>query len=556
MPGERRLRAVQDVDPIWRLWEQLPPEWRGPVIGPGIDNWQEISPTNRAQRLTLTGLPDVIAAEMAWMAHWQAQDGTQPSVLALSQLANVLRLAIQERHPFPPSIRAMDWPTASTLQGWFYATRWRRLPPNYIRAQLRIVFGLARTALLARCHDGPWWELDEWYPRCDPRIPLSSREPLANHGCSPGQLTVPWLRVAAKWHLGTMLESGALRWSTISQRRLPFLRRFDRWLTTCLDGPCQALGDPATARQQAAAYARWAADRRNRTAGECDQRQLGKPVRSRLVNDELRAVAELFAFIASNPAEARTVLGIGPWQQVPDAHAASWFRQVSRIPHKPDFNDERYVDDHALAQITAALPLIGLPRDEQMLIARGDGQQVSVAGLNDPQAMRMILLQILTGRRASEIRTCDADCIEPVTDATLAAAGEEQIARFRYAQSKIDIAPDSILVDREVTTIIEEQRRWVRERFSGQAPRHLFVQRLGNRRGDKPYASGTYTRKLRQFSDLAQITDSKGRPVRLSHLPAHEADPAGRARPAHPRPTALRRSRDTNNVHVLHRSAG
>jgi hypothetical protein len=156
MPGERRLRAVQDVDPIWRLWEQLPPEWRGPVIGPGIDNWQEISPTNRAQRLTLTGLPDVIAAEMAWMAHWQAQDGTQPSVLALSQLANVLRLAIQERHPFPPSIRAMDWPTASTLQGWFYATRWRRLPPNYIRAQLRIVFGLARTALLAPV---PRWPL-------------------------------------------------------------------------------------------------------------------------------------------------------------------------------------------------------------------------------------------------------------------------------------------------------------------------------------------------------------------------------------------------------------
>jgi integrase len=252
-------------------------------------------------------------------------------------------------------------------------------------------------------------------------------------------------------------------------------------------------------------------------ARECDQRHLGKPVDARLVNDELRAVAELFAFIASNAVEARTVLGIGPWRQVTDTHAASWSRQVSSIPHKRGLNDAQYIDDHALAQITAALPLLGLPRDEQMLITRGDGQQVSVAGLDDPQAMRMILLQILTGRRASEIRTCDADCIEPVTDAAIAAADGEQVARFRYAQSKIDNAPDSILVDREVTTIIDEQRRWVRERFPDQAPRHLFVQRLGNRYGDKPCAAATYARKLRQFSDLVQITDSTGRPVRLSH---------------------------------------
>lgn len=516
MPGERRLHVVGNGDPIWRLWEQLPPLWRSPVIGPGIDNWQAIS-ENKAQRLNLAGLPEVIAAEMAWMAYWQAQDGTRSSVLALSQLANILRRAIREAHPFPPSIRLMDWPTASALQGWFYATRWHRLPPTYVRRRLRVVFGFPRMALLAHCHDGPWWELDDWHPRCDPRIPLSTREPVADYGCSPGQLAVGWLRSAAKWYLGTMLESGTLRWTTVSQERLPCLRRFDKWLSTCLDDPRQVLGDPATARQQAAGFARWAADPRNRVARECDTRHLGRPVHPRLVNDELRAVAELFAFVAANPTEARTVLGVGPWQQVTDAHAASWLRQISRIPHTRDFNDRHYVDDHALAQITAALPLLGLPRDEQILITRGDGQQVSVAGLDDPQTMRMILLQILTGRRASEIRTCDAECIEPVTEATIAAAKGEQVARFRYAQSKIDIAPDSILVDHEVTAIIQEQRNWVRDRFPTLAPRHLFLRLLGNRLGDKPYPSGTYAWRLRQFSDLVQITDSKGRPVRLSH---------------------------------------
>jgi len=75
---------------------------------------------------------------------------------------------------------------------------------------------------------------------------------VANYGGSPGQLTVGWLRSAAKWFLGTMLESGTLRWTTVSQERLPSLRRFDKWLTACLDDPRQVLGDPATARQQAA----------------------------------------------------------------------------------------------------------------------------------------------------------------------------------------------------------------------------------------------------------------------------------------------------------------
>jgi len=517
MGGERRLRLVEDADPIWRLWEQLPPEWRGPVIGDGIDNWLDIS-ENKGQRLNLSGLSDVMAAEMAWMAHWQAQDGTRASILGLAQLANILRRAIHEGRDFPPSIRVMDWPAAEALQGWYYAKRWRRLPVDYIRRRLRVAFGFARTALIAHCHDGHWWELDEWHPRCDPRIPLTGREPVANYGCSPGQISVPWLRAATKWWLGTMLESGTLRWSTVSQEKPRSVFRFDKWLTTCLDDPREILGDPTAARQQAAAFARWAADPHNRMMRDSDQRHLGKPVHARQVNDDIRAVAELFEFVADNSIEARSVLGIGPWQQVTDAHAASWFHQISRVSHTKEFNAAHYVDDHALAQIIAALPLIGLPRDQQMVITRGDGQQVEAAGFDDPQAMRMILLQILTGRRASEVRTCDADCIEPVTEATIGAtAGGEEIARFRYAQSKIDIAPDSILVDHEVTAIIDEQRQWVRDRFLDRAPRYLFIQRTGNRLGDKPYASGSYTAMLRRFSGLVQITDSKGRRVNLSH---------------------------------------
>jgi integrase len=512
-PGH--LRLAEGLDPVRQLWRELPPLWRGPVIGPGIDDWESIT-ENGDRRIDLTGLPDPFPAEVAWMAHWQAVDGTRSSVLATNQLANILRRAMRENHPFPASIRALDWETASALQGWFYATRWGRLPPAGSRSRLRVLFRFARLALLARCHDGPWWALDDWHPRCDPRIPLSQREPQANYGCSPGQITQPWLREAVKWHLGTMLDAGTLRWSTVSQERLKCLVRFGRWLAATFHDPSDVLGNPAAAAAQAAAFRRWDADPANRAQRLCD-RQHPAAVHPRLINDDLRAVAELFAFLAANPVEARSVLGPSPWQQVTEAHAASWFRQVSRIPYRPTLNDRHYVDDHALAQIPAALPLLGLAREHQMQITRGDGQRVLAGGFDDPQAMRMILLQILTGRRASEIRTCEFDCLSAVPDSGVDAADGEQVARFHYAQSKIDIAPDSILVDREVTAVIEEQQHWIREQFPGIQPRFLFVQRTGNRRGDKPYPSGTYSWMLREFSDVARITDSKGRPLQLSH---------------------------------------
>ncbi|MGH3768989.1 MAG: tyrosine-type recombinase/integrase [Pseudonocardiaceae bacterium] len=520
MGGERpgRLGTTDDhLDPVGRLRRELPPLWRGPVIGPGIGDWESITEIGDGV-INLAGLPDLLSAELAWMAHWQTLDGTRCCVGATNQLANILRRALAEHRPFPASMRALDWDTAAALQGWFYATRWGRLPPPGSRRRLRVLFRFPRLALLARCHDGPWWALDEWHPRCDPRIPLAGREPRANCGCSPGQIIQPWLREAVKWHLGTLLEAGALRWSTVSQERLPCLLRFSRWLATAFDDPRDVLGDPATAAGQATAFRRWtteAANRRPDRPGEGGHQAIVAP---RLINEDLRAVAELFAFLATNPGQARSVPGPSPWPQVTEIHAAGWSRQVSRTPPRPALNDQHYVDDHALNQIPAALPLLGLPREQQMQITRGDGQQVHAGGLGDPQAMRMILLQILTGRRASEIRTCRFDCLTPVPHPASDAAQAQEVTRFQYTQSKIDIAPDSILVDREVTAVIEEQQHWIRQRFPDSSqPHFLFIQRTGNRTGTKPYPHGTYNQMLRQFSDIVAITDSKSRPLRLSH---------------------------------------
>ncbi|NTY63966.1 tyrosine-type recombinase/integrase [Mycolicibacterium sphagni] len=516
-PRPRRLRGAEHVDPIWRLADGLPPQWRGPILGPGIENWASVTENDWPQ-LDLSGLPHPFAAELAWMAHWQACDGTRVSVLAMAQFANIIRRAVAEGRAFAPSIREMDYNAAAALQSWFYASRGKRLPSPRGRARVHGLFGFARHALIAACHDGPWWELDFWHPRCDPRIPLTDREPIANYGCPPGHIQLPWLRAAVKWHLGTALESGVLRWTTVSQERMRSFRRFDNWLITSFGDPTDILGDPATAVEQAAAFARWTAVAANRVTRESDTRHLGRPVPIRGINDDLRAVAGLLDFVAANPGEARTVLGATPWQRVTTAHAASWFGRVTRIPHQRGFNDANYIDDHALAQITAALPLIALPRTEQMTITRGDGTTITANGLDDPQAMRMILLQILTGRRASEIRTCDFDCLSATPRSAETGDDDDRtLTRFRYAQSKIDVAPDTILVDHEVTEVIAEQHRWLQTQHLDGNRRFLFARRLGNRRGDKPYPAGTYNWVLRTLSDLVEITDAKGRVIRLSH---------------------------------------
>ncbi|GFG54796.1 hypothetical protein [Mycolicibacterium agri] len=179
-----RLRSAEHIDPIWRLWEELPAQWRGPVLGPGIGNWASITENDWPQ-LDLSGLPDPFAAELAWMAHWQASDGTRVSVLAMAQLANMIRRAVTEGRGYAPSIRAMDYDAAAALQSWFYLSRGKRLPSPRGRGRVHALFGFARHALIAASHDGPWWQLDFWHPRCDARIPLTDREPVANYGCSP-----------------------------------------------------------------------------------------------------------------------------------------------------------------------------------------------------------------------------------------------------------------------------------------------------------------------------------------------------------------------------------
>ena len=71
---------------------------------------------------------------------------------------------------------------------------------------------------------------------------------------------------------------------------------------------------------------------------------------------------------------------------------------------------------------------------ETVMVRVGDTER-ELPGCGDPQTMRMLLLQILTGRRVSEICMCEFDCLSPPTARAVQAAEGEQVARFHYAQT-------------------------------------------------------------------------------------------------------------------------
>ena len=309
-----------------------------------------------------------------------------------------------------------------------------------------------------------------------------------------------------------LLESGTLTWSTLAGQRSPALLRFSRWLES-LPEPADAIGDAQRAGVFAAAFRRWACEPAYRSWA-------GRPpaaVSAGKVNLDLWSVAGLMDFLVGHRQEAAQVLGPSPWDELTDAHPAIWLRQRTRIRRCEPVTDEtRYVDDHALAQVTACLAALGEPATGTITVTSGDSTRV-LPGQDDPQLMRMLLLQILTGRRASEICLCPFDCLSPASGSAAGAAEGDAVARFRYGQSKIDAAPDTILVDAETVAVIEEQQRWLRARFPGRDLPYLFPQRRANAHAAKPYGNTNYGRALALFSEQAQITDAAGHPVKLSH---------------------------------------
>ncbi len=213
--------------------------------------------------------------------------------------------------------------------------------------------------------------------------------------------------------------------------------------------------------------------------------------------------------MAGSKDDAAAALGEPGWLALGPEHYGFYRRRELPVPDRPPLEGQ-VISAAAMTQIMAGIALLGA--------SAADG------GYGDEQAMRITLLAALLGRRINEICMLDPDPLLPLLPLPgepregKDGDGQAPVAKLRYQQTKIDGAPDTVLVHDEVVAIIREQQQWAAAHSAACCAPGVQAEVPVPRRADEP----------------------QRRPALLRQNPAGPADPAGRP----PRGPRRRRDRD------------
>lgn len=527
------------------LWAQVPQLWRRETYPMVVEPFKEVFAHLRQARVVdlQVGLLSVSAGQeiMWWVWHCYEQGSRRINAAWLRDVA--WALSYHEQKTGVPVVSVLSV-TRRQVQHAFQESvysRQGRLPAaSVVRAVDREVAAL-QEALALRHDQVPWWELDTWKCRADPRIPVREHEPQHGSSLRFTVLHTPWLRGAVKYYFRVTLETGQHSWGSLLHR-LGQLKYFDDFLIDRgLDHPA-LVSDPIT--RLHALMLDYLSVLRSRTSTKGGTR--GKRLSERTIHACQLSVSAFYLFMVDRRHELATATDDPRFLQLSDGHARLW--RNTDLPWGggrvfSDSDGSQYIEDVDLSRMTELIPVVGLARDEKMSIAR-DGEQVEVYGLGDPSVMRAWLIQALTGRRASEILMSDFNPLESVPGITTASAppaaagvtqasaapagspgpgpaGEDDfVARYRYQQTKVRRAPNTILVGRDVVNVIQEQQTWTRDRLGlaeGEAdPRYLFPALSSNHKGIHARSASCYTNVLGELSELVQLKDQHGRIIQFS----------------------------------------
>jgi integrase len=385
----------------------------------------------------------------------------------------------------------------------------RRRAEIALRGMLRL--------LAVRYSPYEWWQHDTWSLRLVPRIPRREHESRGNTAVSWGGLQPDWLRGGFRFYLRLQLESGQLTWSSVMPQHA-FAFRFAAFLASRNIGYPALVANPGRELRALALDFRtflhgWTRTRQGRSGGS-------NGLDTRTITRSLQAIGLFYRVMTDYQAEAAAALSDDRWLALTDAHArlyrdGDWAR--GRAIRQAD--ERNYINDTDLARMLGHIELLGLPRGQAKAISR-NGQQIEVTGFGHPAVMRAWLIQALTGRRASEVLMMDFEPLSEIPGLDLATVPEGGMtARLRYQQTKIDGAPDTILVGADVVQIIREQQAWVRQQWNPGpevTPRYLFPKTTGNRHATRPWETSNYNKVLREFSLALGLRDTDGRPLLYS----------------------------------------
>ncbi len=476
----RLLRFAQDT---------VPPQYAGAFCHDGT--WRA--------GVDLSHLPEPMRREVAWCIFRIIDLGGTIPTPGLNMLVRRLGEVIGDQ-PGRAPVSLLGMPGTDWCQQIQHAVHRRtgRLPAPATMRNIRGLLTRMMRLLVTASDTGPWWRLDQWNPVENTRIPLRDHEPMGRYAVRFDRIGMPWLRRGLQWHCKTGLETGTLRWSTV-HRRVVAVTEFDAFLRRRQPAGPWLAASPGQVRAlmlDFLGHLRVREPARGRRAGQ----RLSAASVQRLASD----VEQFYLFMADNKEAAAAALAEPGWLQLGPQHAR--FYRRGELPGKPRPELGREViDDDAMTQIMAGIALLGAP--------------ASQGGLGDEQAMRIAMLVALLGRRISEICLLDRDPLLPLLPAPAgspaAADGQAPVARLRYQQTKIDGAPDTVLVDAGVVAIIREQQEWADRFFAGRGapgktPKYLFLAGQMNRNGDRPYSGGTLHDRLSKLARRLDVRDSAG----------------------------------------------
>lgn len=482
------------------LWEAIPPGMRlayfSADIVPEEYRGGLAHQRGRSGGIDLSPLPEAIRRELAWCVFRIIAQGGKVDVTHMRALTRRLSDVIVDLGAAAPASLAglspREW-----QQQFALAVRRRTgaLPgPGSVRdlrQQLNRCWRLLAGAYDAR----PWWQREVWSPAADPRIPQRMHEP-RRHAASFAQITTGWLRPGLQWHCKTGLDTGTLAWGTV-ELRVAAGTIFDAFLAG-RDAPGPWLADePAQVRALMLDYLGHLRGMRNQRPGS----HHGQPLSDSRVAALMTGIEQFYAFMHDHRDTAAAALAEPGWLRL-GPHHAMFFRRGEK-PRKRRRGSERdVIDDDALTQIMAGAGVLGAPAAE--------------GGLGDEQAMRILMLLARTGRRVSEICLLDRDPLLPLGPSVSGASSTGAFtARLRYQQTKIEGAPDTILVDEEIVAIIRAQQQCADQLLTASksavtSPKYLFLAARNNRNGDRPYSATRLRAMLDQLARRLDVRDATG----------------------------------------------
>ncbi|MFI5566840.1 tyrosine-type recombinase/integrase [Streptomyces sp. NPDC051740] len=499
-----------------RLWESLPEEHRQDHFDAANMPEDYLSAFSRrtidkergwfTQSLSLRGLPEPMLWELTWCVHQQVADGYSINTMRMGELRRGLVLAVEHGSPAARSARSL---TALTHEEWGREVRGALMRTNASANSHLPVFvenGLKhlQDRLAHAYHDGEWWRLNVWNPALDRRIPQREHEPYGRTVANFSQLTTDWFREAAKWWLSVQLSTERYVWSSVKSR-LDHLKWFQWYIDQVGCAGPHLVDSPEELRT----WLRGFVDLLNNHTAMTGANKGGRLAKNSR-RGPLVTIEAFYRWMYDNRAEAVRVLGDRRWGALGGHHSVLFrLEDKPRLTNQPP--DDMALEDEVISKIAAGSGVLAAPKGE--------------SGLDDRQAFHALMLLIRTGRRMNEILMMDFEPLLPL----LTAGGREGkepdgfVARLAYQQTKITGGdPPTIPVDQEIVDIVRRQQEWAREFIATQGapegtdPRYLFLQTRNNRLGKRPYASATFHSRLGALTEKLAITDSVGRPVKIS----------------------------------------